>query len=87
MKEKECNFAMLNQQRMVTLTRNTNGLKNGTHYNLTFCTKLNRNFPVIPEKSPENLQKIGIKFQKYRKNFPPFRFDTSCQQLQSKTTR
>lgn len=32
MKEKECNFAMLNQQRMVTLTRNTNGLKNGTHY-------------------------------------------------------
>lgn len=33
MKEKECNFAMLNQQRMVTLTRNTNGLKNGTHYN------------------------------------------------------
>ena len=34
MKEKECNFAMLNQQRMVTLTRNTNGLKNGTHYKI-----------------------------------------------------
>ena len=39
MKEKECNFAMLNQQRMVTLTRNTNGLKNGTHYISLFSQK------------------------------------------------
>ena len=43
MKEKECNFAMLNQQRMVTLTRNTNGLKNGTHYKPSVIKKRETN--------------------------------------------